>query len=202
MRPTPTPFASRCDLVPQSPFAPHNRSTAASHRRTSRRSPRRAPTCSLRARPSSTVSLARRAPQPHAWDAPRAPSARSPARPPARAPARPRATAGLRLSMLRPPAHHTPPPPPPTHSRGLQGHDRRHARGAGPGALPGQGQDRRLSVWRRVRGRVHGVRSQRATRTLNPVLLLLPRLGRAHSEITSRRQWLHDSELLCSFVHR
>ena len=30
-------------------------------------------------------------------------------RPPARAPARPRATAGLRLSMLRPPAHHTPP---------------------------------------------------------------------------------------------
>jgi hypothetical protein len=49
---------------------------------------------------------------------------------------------------------------------------------------------------------VHGVRSQRPTRTLNPVLLLLPRLGRAHSEITSRRQWLHDSELLCSFVHR
>ena len=31
-------------------------------------------------------------------------------RPLARPPARPRATAGLRLSMLRPPAHHTPPP--------------------------------------------------------------------------------------------
>merc|ERR1712008_300306 len=32
--------------------------------------------------------------------------------------------------------------------------------------------------------------------TLNPVLSLLLRLGRTHSEITSRDSWLHESELL------
>ena len=179
--------------MPQSPFAPHNRSTAASHRQTSRRSPRRAPTCSLRARPSSTVSQARRA-RTHAQDAPRTPSA------PARTLARTRATAGFGLSGLLPAAHHSAPLPPPqprtTRPRSTacaQSSPRSPSR-ARPRSPP-----KRLAICSRVSAR--GVRSQRATRTLNPVLLLLPRLGRAHTEITSRRQWLHDSELLCSFVH-
>ena len=50
--------------------------------------------------------------------------------------------------------------PLPVRSRGLQGHHRRHARGARQGPLPGQGQGRRLdrrlgrrlSVGRRLRG--------------------------------------------------
>ena len=106
-RPDPDTLVSRGDLAPQSPFAPHNRSTAACRRRTSRKSPRRAPTCSLRARPSSTVSQARNAPRPPPTPGtPRAPTARLHARP---ARARARATAGFRLSVLLSATHHSAP---------------------------------------------------------------------------------------------
>ena len=89
-------------------------------------------------------------------DAPRPPRAPSTSPPPPRARARDcrlRVVAGLASPWLTV-------VPLPVRSRGLQGHHRRHARGARQGPLPGQGQGRRLdrrlgrrlSVGRRLRG--------------------------------------------------
>ena len=149
------PWVSPATLCLSRLAHPHHRLTAACPRRTSRRSPRRAPTCSLPAPPSSTVRPARRAPRP-APGRPPTPARAQHQPPPPRARARDcrlRVVAGLASPWLTV-------VPLPVRSRGLQGHHRRHARGARQGPLPGQGQGRRLdrrlgrrlSVGRRLRG--------------------------------------------------
>ena len=101
--------------------------------------------------PSSPRSLPR--PPRDAPRPPRAPSTSPPLR------ARALATAGFGVLWVWLPRG-SPLCAPPLRSRRLQGHHRRHARGARQGPLPGQGQGRgldrrlgrRLSVGRRLRG--------------------------------------------------
>ena len=149
------PWVSPATLCLSRLAHPHHRLTAACPRRTSRRSPRRAPTCSLPAPPSSTVRPARRAPRPAPGRPPT--PARAQHQPPPSARARSRLPASGCCGFGSPVAHRCAPP---LRSRRLQGHHRRHARGARQGPLPGQGQGRgldrrlgrRLSVGRRLRG--------------------------------------------------